>query len=283
MKDLKSILEGKLQPQELRSLIKSYDIVGDIAIIRIPESLKSRSLLIAEAIKQTHKHVKAVFQQVSAVSGEFRLRQLELLIGKNKAETIYKEFGCVFKVDLEKCYFSPRLSFERMRIAKLIQPGDIVINMFAGVGTFSIIMAKHGKVGKVYSIDINPDAVNYMKENIRLNRVQDKVIPILSNAEQIIAERLCQTADRVIMPLPEKAYEYLDSAIIALKPSGGWIHYYDFEHGKKGDNPLNKVKVKVSQKLAQSSINFEVVFARIVRATGPNLYQVALDILVYNR
>jgi len=282
-KNLKSILKGKMQPQELNSLIKSYDIIGDIAIIRFPESLKAQSQIIAEAIMQTHKHVKTVLQQTSAVSGKFRLRQLEWITGEKKTQTMYKEFDCVFKVDLEKCYFSPRLSFERMRIAKLAQPKEVVVNMFAGVGTFSILMTKHSHVEKVYSIDINSDAVQLMRENIRLNRVESQIVPILGDAKRIINEHLQSVADRVIMPLPEKAYEYLDYAIIALKLLGGWIHYYDFEHAIKGESPVDKVKVKVGRKLRQLSANFEIVFGRVVRATGPNWYQIVLDVFIYKK
>lgn len=277
-KNLKSILKEKLTPQELNSLIKSYDIIGDIAVIRVPENLKPQCQTIAEAIMQTHKHVKTVLRQTSAVSGEFRLRQLEWVMGEKKTETVHKEFGCVFKVDLETCYFSPRLSFERMRIAKLTQPGEVVVNMFAGVGVFSIIMAKHSNVEKVYSIDINPDAISYLHENIRLNRVQDRLIPILGDAKQVITERLHNVADRVIMPLPEKAYEYLDHAIMALKSKGGWIHYYDFEHASKDEDPIEKAGAKIHEKLQKLGVEFAVPFGRVVRLTGPNWYQVVLDV-----
>jgi len=278
-KNLKSILEEKLQPHELDSLIKSYDIIGDIAVIRVPEILKARSQIIAEAIMQTHVRVKTVLRQASAVSGEFRLRQLEWIAGENKTETMYREFGCVFKVDLEKCYFSPRLSFERMRIARLVQPDEIVVNMFAGVGGFSILVAKHGG-NHVYSIDVNPYAVALMRENVRLNRVAGQVIPILGDAKQIITKRLKGMADRVVMPLPEKAYEYLDYAVMALKPTGGWIHYYDFEHVSKGEKPVEKVTTKIVRKLEELSARgyFSVSFGRVVRPTGPNWCQIVLDL-----
>lgn len=282
-KNLKSILKEKMQLQEIGSLIKSYDIIGDIAIIRVPENLESQSQIIAEAIMQTHKHVKTVLRQASAVLGEYRLRQLEWVMGEKKTETVHKEFGCVFKVDLEKCYFSPRLSFERMRIAKLTKAGEVVVNMFAGVGAFSILMAKHSSVKKVYSIDINSDAVQYMHENIWLNRVQSKVVPILGDAKHIITERLRNVADRVIMPLPEKACEYLDHAIAALKPVGGWIHCYDFERARRDESPVDMAKVKVGRKLEELSTDYETVFGRVVRATGPYWYQVVLDICAHKK
>jgi len=277
-KNLKSILKEKLQPQELNSFIKSYDIIGDIAVIRVPKNFKSRSQIMAEAIMQTHKHVKTVLRQASAVTGAFRLRQLEWVMGEKKTETVYKEFGCLLRVDLEKCYFSPRLSYERMRIAKLVQPDEVIVNMFAGVGSYSIIIAKHSCSEKIYSIDINPIAIQFLKENARLNRVERQVLPILGDAKETIEGRLRRVADRVIMPLPEKAYEYLNSAVLALKPKGGFIHYYDFEHSAKNESAFEKTSKKVSEKLGTLEINFEIRASRVVRTTGPNWHQVALDI-----
>ena len=279
-KNLKSILKEKLQPQELNSLIRSYDIIGDIAVIRIPENLKTQSTTIAETILQTHKHVKTILQQTSAVSGEFRLRQLEWVMGENKTETMHREFGCVFKVDLERCYFSPRLSYERMRIARLVKPDENVVNMFAGVGSYSVVIAEHSEAEKIYSIDVNPVAVQYMRENIRLNRVENRVVPLLGDAKLIVTERLRGVADRVLMPLPEKAYNYLDYALSTLKSSGGYIHYYDFTHAGKGENPIEKLKVRVSERLRSLGAGFDLPLARVVRTTGPNWYQVVVDVHV---
>lgn len=275
---MKEILKDKLPLHEVGSLVRSYDIIGDIAVIRVPESLLRESQIIAEAVMKTHNHVKSVFRQASAVSGDFRLRRLEWIAGEHRTETTYKEFGCIFKVDLADCYFSPRLSFERMRVARLVAPHEIVVNMFAGVGSFSILMAKHAKVDTVYSIDVNPSAVRFMRENVRLNRVQGQVVPILGDAKEVIVERLHSVADRVLMPLPEKALEYIDYAVMALKPDGGWVHYYDFEHGSKDEDPVDKVKAKVSDKLYELRLDFAIPSARVVRPTGPNWYQVALDV-----
>jgi tRNA (guanine37-N1)-methyltransferase len=277
---LKTLLTNKLKPRELELICKSYDIVGDIAIIRVPEPLKERSKIIAEAVMKTNKRVKAVWRQASPVSGDFRLRKLKWVAGERKTETLHKEYGCIFKVDLEKCYFSPRLSYERMRIAEQIQPGEVILNMFAGVGCYSIVIAKHSKPEKIFSIDINPIAIQCMQENIKLNKVEEKIIPVQGDAKKVIEERLQNVADRVLIPLPEKAYEYLDSALLALKPTGGWIHYYDFEHAKKGENPIEKIELKVSKELQMLGVDFQVVFRRVVRTTGPNWYQVVLDIQV---
>jgi len=278
--DLKTLLKGKLSPKELASVYKSYDVIGNIAVIRIPEELLPHSETIAEALMQQHKHVKAVWRQSSPVSGVFRLRKLEWVAGGKETQTVYKEHGCLFKVDIKECYFSPRLAFERMRVANLVKDKEIVVNMFAGVGSYSIIIAKHSRVERVHSIDINSIAVKYLRENVLLNKMVDKVIPIEGDAETIIERKLKNVADRVLMPLPEKANEYVDSALSAIKSQGGWIHYYDFEHASKLENPIEKVEMKVAKKLQQKKADFDLPYSRIVRQTGPNWYQIAVDIQV---
>jgi len=275
---LRKTLSRVLSSGDLGKVYNSYDIVGKIAIIRLPCASPENAPSVAKAIMSAHKNVKTVLVQESPVAGDFRLRRLRHVAGENKTSTVHKESGCLFSVDVEKCYFSPRLSHERSRIARIIKPKETVVNMFAGVGCFSIIIAKQVNTSKVFSIDVNPEAIQFMQENIRLNRVYDKVIPLLGDSKEIINNRLQHVADRVLMPLPEKAFEYLPYAVSALKASGGWIHYYDFEHAKKTENPTEKTKLKVSQKLASLDLAFELPYSRVVRTTGPNWYQVVLDI-----
>jgi tRNA (guanine37-N1)-methyltransferase len=182
----------------------SYDIVGDIAIMRVSRASPEKAQNVAKGIMNIHKGVKTVLVQVSPVVGDFRLRRLMRIAGENKTSTIHKEHGCLFSVDVEKCYFSPRLSHERMRIAGIVKPNETVVNMFAGVGCFSIMIAKQVNVAKVFSIDVNPLAIQFMQQNIRLNRVYNQVIPLLGDSKAIISSRLQRVADRVLMPLPEK-------------------------------------------------------------------------------
>ena len=269
-----------MQKESCASVYKSYDIVGDIAIIRVSESLKQQCRKIAEAIMETHKNVKSVWRQHSPVSGDFRLRTLKWVAGEKRTETTHKEFGCTFKVDIAHCYFSPRLSYERQRIAQQVHSREVIVNMFAGVGCYSIIIAKHSKADKIYSIDLNPIAIKYMQENIRLNKVEERVSAIQGDAKEVLKEKMQEIADRILMPLPQLAYNYLDYAISALKPSGGWIHYYDFEHAKKEETPQEKVKAKVSEKLQKLYIDFEMPYSRVVRTTGPNWYQIVVDVFI---
>jgi tRNA (guanine37-N1)-methyltransferase len=280
--NIKSVLADKLKPEELKQLYKGYDIVGNIAIIRVPETHLGYSKLIAETIMTIHREVKSVWRQSSSVAGDFRLRNLEHILGKETTETCYREHGCIYKTDLKKAYFSPRLSHERMRIAGLIQKGEVIVNMFAGVGCYSIAIAKHSEPMRVYSVDVNPSAFQYLCENVRLNKVETVVSPFHGDAKEVIEMGLQNVADRVLMPLPELAYEYLDYALLALKPTGGWVHYYSFEHAKRNEDPLQKAADQVSQKLARLRGDVRVDNKRIVRTIGPRWFQVVLDIHIGN-
>jgi len=277
--NLKTALRGKLTDKELDLVYKSYDVIGTIAVIRIPEQSVRHSEVIAEALLQ-QKNIKSVWRQSSPIYGDYRLRKLQWVAGERKSVTVHREHGCLFKVDVEKCYFSPRLAFERIRIAELVEDNDVVVNMFAGVGCYSIVIAKYSKASKIFSIDVNPDAVRFMRENILLNKNVGRVFPMEGNANKIAKETLRGKADRVLMPLPQKAYDYLDYALLAVKPQGGWIHYYDFQHSKVEENPVEKSEVKVAEKLTKQKVDFKLPFSRVVRQTGPNWYQIVVDIQV---
>jgi tRNA (guanine37-N1)-methyltransferase len=279
-KRLRTTLSNVLSSEDLANVYNSYDIIGSIAIIKQRRASARNAQAIAKTIMSIHKNVKTVTAQTSPVAGDYRLRNLTHVAGENRTTTIHKENGCLFHVDVEKCYFSPRLCHERMRIAKLVKPNETVVNMFAGVGCYSIVIAKHAPTAKVFSIDVNPAAIQFMHENIRLNRVYTKVAPLLGDSKTIIERQLQHAADRVLMPLPEKALEYLPYAVLALKTCGGWIHTYSFEHATKTENPTEKAKLKAAQKLARLDVDFEFPFSRVVRPIGPNWYQVVLDMQI---
>ena len=277
-KRLRDKLSAALPPDQLRRVYSSFDIVGDIAIVKHNKVQNPES--IAKQIMATHKNIKTVLTPTTRIEGDFRVRELMLLAGENKTSTIHKESGCTFKVDVEKCYFSPRLSHEHKRIAELALPGEVIVNMFAGVGCFSILIAKIQSQSRVYSIDVNPTAVEYMEENIKINDVCGQVIPLLGDSMGIIQTRLQGIADRVLMPLPEKALDYLPFALSALKKVGGWIHYYDFQHAAGNENPVEKTKLKVAEKLDSIGVSYAIINSRVMRPTGPNWYQTVLDINV---
>lgn len=272
---LKKTLESILTSQESEELISAFDQIGDIIIVRIPDSLLAKKKLIGETLLKNVKIVKSVFYQASPVEGDFRTRNLEVLAGEDRTETEYKEFGCRFTVDVANAFFSPRLSNERERIANLIQDGETMVNMFAGVGMFSIMAAKKKRC-TVYSIDLNPIASKLCEKNIELNKLAGKVVSINGDASKIIEEQLQDKGDRTLMLLPEKSDEFLESAIKTTK-DGGIIHYYSHIHA---DKKSDAGKLSEKHYLEVTPVKSEILTSKIVRPVGPRYYQTVVDVKI---
>ena len=277
-KYLKKLLKDILPNDEISKVYSSFDIIGDIAIIKIPDSLISKKNVIGVTLLSNIPNLSSIFLQNTAVDGEFRLRGLELIAGIEKYVTIYKEYGCRFLVNVASSYFSPRLSTERMRMAKMTNENETIINMFAGVGTFSIIIAKKNPI-LIYNIDSNLDAFILSKINSRLNKVEKRVVSLHGDAQNILSSsNLINTADRILMPLPEKAFEYIDVAIKCLKSTGGYLHF--FSHIKSN---TKSTVVDDSEKYVHSlftKYNYKIKHTQIVRAVGPRIYQTVTDIFI---
>jgi tRNA (guanine37-N1)-methyltransferase len=205
------------------------DVVGDIAIVRLEGYTGPQRRRIGKALLEELKNVKVVLEQEGGIEGEFRLRKLKHLAGEKRTETLHRENGCAFKVDVARCYFSPRLSTERLRVAEMVGRKERVLNMFAGVGPYSIPIAK--KVGAhVVSCELNSLAAKYHRENDRLNKVEDLVTVINADAAKL-PELVSGRFDRVLMPLPSEADRYLGTAL-QLAKKGGTVHYYRHLLGK---------------------------------------------------
>jgi tRNA (guanine37-N1)-methyltransferase len=210
-------------PEELRPLLpSSFDTIGSIAIVKMEDQLAPYAAKIGKAIMATQISIKTVCMD-SGVVDQFRTRDVKVVAGDKTTETFHKEYGLTFKVNVARAFFSPRLATERQNVAKQIKPDEIVVDMFAGIGPFSIMIAKTGAPRVVYAIDMNPDAVELMKENIAMNKATT-VNPILGDARDVVPR--LEKADHVIMNLPHDGRGFIGEAIRALKP-GGMIHFYE--------------------------------------------------------
>ena len=258
-------------PEEVKPLLpSSFDIIGDIAIIELPDELKPYGKAIGEAILKVHRHIKAVFAKGSKVEGEYRVRELVHLAGENRTETIHRENGIRLKLDVAKVYFSPRLATERMRIFRKTRPGEVVFDMFAGVGPYSILLAKKAKL--VFACDLNPWAVRYLEENVRLNKTNN-VIPVLGDVRKVAGKI---KADRVIMNLPKFADRFLKEAMLSVKPDG-IIHYYGF--GPEEDL-FSEHEKKIKAVARELGLNVEFLERRKVRPYAPRQFNIAIDFRV---
>jgi tRNA (guanine37-N1)-methyltransferase len=216
-----------------------------------------------------------VLTKAGAVSGTYRLRGFEVIAGENKTATVHKEYGCKYHVDIAKAYFSPRLSQEHNRVASLVKKSETVVDLFAGVGPFSVLIAKNNAEAKVHAVDINPEAIELLERNIRLNRVENRVIPIEGDARRTVEERLMGIADRVIMNLPEKAFEFVYTACKAIKPAGGTVHYYAFI---RLPDSLENAQLRFSKAVEKAGRKMDAFLsAKIIRETAPYEWQVVLD------
>jgi len=269
---LKKTLGSLLTTKESDELISAFDQIGDIIIVRIPDLLLPKKKLIGETLLEQVKNAKSIFHQSSSVEGTFRTRDLEIIAGDDKTETEYKEFGCRFIVDVRKAFFSPRLSSERIRIAELVNDGEVIVNMFGGIGMFSIIAAKKKKC-TVYNIDINPDAAKFCQKNIEINKLAGNVISIHGDAIDVIKNQLENKSNRTLMLLPEKSDEFLNLAIQTTK-NNGIIHYYSHIHA---DKKSDAAKLSEQHYLDVTSVQSTILGSKIVRPVGPRFYQTVVD------
>lgn len=257
--------EEKVKPPEsLKKFgISSFDIIGDIAVVDIPEDVQDQRNEIAQALLN-RKPIRTVVQKGSKVQGEYRTRTFEYLAGEQKSETVHTEYGLKFKVDISTVYFNPRLATERLRIAQKVEAHEIVTDMFCGVGPFSLMIAQYSEAEKIYSIDINPKAIQLLKENIKLNKIKN-VIPILGDAKKEIAK--IGSSDRIIMNLPQKTFEFLPEAL----QYGRIIHYYRITSDLQGE--VERIKA-----LATKMRPIEIIQYCTVKSYAPDMELYRIDI-----
>ena len=256
-------------PDELKDMLPtSFDVIGDVVIIKIPDELKEYEREIGRAILRALPSARVVAAD-RGVKGEYRTRELDVIAGEGGTETIHTEYGIRLKVDPARAYFSPRLANEHRRVAELVSDGEEIIDMFAGVGPFAIMIAKMKKA-HIYAIDLNPVAVDYLEENIRINRVRG--IETLNADARFIVRSL--KADRIIMNLPQSAIHFFEDALSAV--DDGWIHYYEMIEDEK----VNERTENLKQMGADAGKEIMVENIRKIRNYAPGIGNYVWDIRV---
>ena len=278
-KPLAKVLKNKLTLEEIALVPRSYDIIGSrektVAIIEIPEGLEDKKQEIAEAVLKLNKNVKSVLNKLSGRKGVFRLDDLELIAGDKNTEVVHKEYGCFIKLDPQKVFFSPRELTERQRIAGQVKAGEIVLIMFSGAIPYGIAIAKRQPlVKKIYGIEINPEAHEYAKENVRKNKVSHKFSLINDDVRDVCPK--LEKVDRVAMPFSVGAYQYLDSAFSCIK-SGGIIHFYHIapedDLFREAENVMKSIADDFEKKI-------EIVDKVKVLPFGTRYWKICLDVKV---
>jgi len=251
---------------EKKLLPRGWQILGDIIIVTLDENLNDRKAEIGKALLLYYPGCKTVLLD-RGISGKMRQPDREIIAGKDTTETVHKENGCLFKLDAMKVMFSQGNLAEKKRMSKLGKD-ETVVDMFAGIGYFSIPMAVHAKPRKIISIEINPVSFGYLKENIAINRVGDIIEPIAGDCAKVTPRRI---ANRVIMGYLD-GQDYLEYGINALMP-GGMLHYHEAVPEAIESRPVYRI-IEVSRSLGR---NVEVTGRRRIKKYAPGVWHVVVD------
>jgi len=271
-KNLKYHLKNKLTNKELKLVPSSFDVVGDILIFsEFPKELVKKEEIIGSAILENYPHIKTILKKTKKYSGKFRTPRLKVITGENRRETICRENNVLIKLDVEKVYFSPRMSSERKRIAGLIKPNESVLVMFSGSGVYPLVISKNAKCKEVYGIEVNPIAHRYALENIKKNKLENEIKLFLGDVRKIMP-KLNKKFDRILMPLPKGGEDFLNLSLKYIKKNGV-IHFYDFLH----EDEFYKAEEKIKNACKKSKKKFKIL--KIVKCGqySPRFYRVCVD------
>ena len=235
-----------LNNKDIKLIPRSFDIIGDFLIFAdFPKELIKKEKEVGNFLLKKFKNVKVIARKTKNFSGTYRLQKIKIIAGAKRKETLHKENRCIFKLDVEKCYFTPRLGNERLRIAKQVKKNEIVLVMFSGIAIFPIQISKFSKAKEIYGVEINPIAHKYAEENLILNKTKN--VKLYMGDVRKVMPRLKIKFDRILMPLPKGAENFLDLAFSKIKRNG-IIHFYDFlreeEIPEIGLNKIKKLKKK---------------------------------------
>ncbi len=235
--NLKELLKDDLSKEELSLLKRSFDQIGSIAQLEIPKELIPKEKIIAQKILDSYKNIKTIVKKDDITIGEYRIRPVKILAGENTTGTLHKENGIYMNLDLNKVFFTPRLSGERLRVLSLVKKGDFVADLFCGVGPYAILIAKFSKAKKVLANDLNPDAYKYLLINAKKNKAESRME--LSTKDARDYHKL--NADKVIMNIPKFSESFLKCAFDNCK-IGGRVFYYCFARDDELKDRINEIK-----------------------------------------
>lgn len=217
----------------------SFDVIGDIMIMDIPKEHSKDEKAIAEDFLKRFSNIKVVAKKTGIHSGKYRLQKLKILAGERRKTTLHKENGIRMELNAETSYFSPRSATERARISSLVKPGEQVLVMFSGIAPYPLVIARHAKPKVIYAIEINPEAHRFAEKNVKLNKLSN--IKLYLGDVREVLPKLRKKFDRILMPLPKTAEEFLPLAKKYAK-KGAMIHFYTFGQEKEFKHIKEKIK-----------------------------------------
>ena len=216
-----------------------YDFLGNIAILKFKNEKEKEKKEFAKKLMKERKQVSTVLEKVERVKGKLRTIKTKHVLGKKTKEALYRESDCVFKLNIDSCYFSPRLSNERLEIAARVKQNDRVLVLFAGVAPFPIIIARHSKARRIVAVELGKECCRYARENVRLNKVLDRIEIIQGDVKKL--DKLLGKDirfDRIVMPRPQLKETFL-RYIWKFCKKNTEIYYYDF--GKDAEEIIERI------------------------------------------
>ena len=266
-KNFAELLKDELTEDEIETLRTSFDTIGEIVILEIPDDLEDKKQIIGDAALEFTKR-RSIYMKKSAIKGTTRVRDLEFLSGIDDSVTIHKEHGARLKLDVREMYFSPRLATERKRVMESVRDGEKILDMFCGIGPFPIVIARNKNVD-ITAVDINESAIRYLNENIKLNKLKGTIKTYAGDIAEV-STSFKTKFDRIIMNLPGLAYTFLDLAVDLIEEDGT-INYYEFSDSyEQGIERLRKACLKKNKEV-------EIINTRKVKSTSPGEWHVAID------
>lgn len=267
----KDSLKDILTKKEIEKINKAFDIVGDILLLDLDKSLVKKEKQIGDVLLKRFKNIKVVAKKVGIHKGKYRTQDYKVIAGEKRLETNYIESGVKIYLNVATCYNSPRLNNERIRIAKKIKKNENVLVMFSGVAPYPLIFSKYSKAKSIAGIEINPACHKYALKNIKVNKCNN----IKLHKGDVKKIKLNEKFDRVVMPLPGSAIEFLDSALSCIKENG-MIHMYAFVD----ENNFSKLEKNVKsdcRKLGWKATRLKIIK---VGQYAPRKYRVCVDFKV---
>ena len=254
----------------------NYDIIGNIAVVKFGRNLKLKQKKeFAEKLMKENKKVTTVLEKIGKFQGRLRVQKTKFIFGVNTREAIYKENGCEFRLNIDTCYFSPRLSTERKEIAESVKKGDRILVMFGGVGPFAIVLYKMSKAKEIVSVELGRVCNKYAKVNVKRNKTQN--VKIIQGDVRKKVPEISGKFDRIVMARPNLKDSFLDAALKKIK-KGGVINYYGFYKSDEG-NKLLELIVDESKKLRKK---VKIIKIKKAGEIAPYKYRFRVDFKVLN-